>query len=231
MFGLSKQDKIKKLLIINTKLATTIEKKHSKSLKDKTEIGQLKTERLKIDLLKVCFNYDELKYEYKEFLMLAGKQDTWKLDKPLKSEGAVFTVQPIFLWAITIYIERKNTKSPTLSFDEFSFTFYLNSRLKYQKQSIIASSLVQKGIRHKLAHQLIKKAENLFKKHIKIESISMLINYFLLHEYLNTSSYDAVILSNGTSTLNIELLSNIAKLTNTNIITTKRSFNGIYGTA
>jgi len=222
MFGLSTQDKIKKLLITNTNLSITVKKAYDESLKDKTEIGQLKTEQTRIDLAKICFTYDELKYGYKGFFKL-DKYDKWKLNKPLESEGAIFDILSISLGDAIAYFEPAGASNIILTFKDFSFATHLVSNSTYQQQSAIASSILQKGLKHKLAHQYIDEAEKIFGKQSKTVSMLTLLNYYLLYEYLTTASHNTTILEINYLTLhtNKALLELIAKLTNTNIIVGK----------
>lgn len=214
MFAITKQQKIRKLLIKQYKLSLNLETeikflKSNYNFEDTytsgSEIKLLEIEDLQLRLEKLSILFDSLKSTYNGFEICDFSKDKWKLDKPVSSEGTLFVISK------NEYSKADDIPSPINLF--ISITSYVSSDVRMADHNLM-TSLLSDAMDIIIRAELFSMAVKLFNKYPQFDDTEMR-NAYLLYKIVPKMSNSVTVLDIGVP---IELVAVIAKITHTNII-------------
>ena len=204
MFGFSKQQKLKKLMLKNYRLSESI-LLEQKNLDRSSDLFNLQYNDLELHLKEIGLIYEQLRKEYKDFNII-DKEGNWKLLKPKYSQGEVFAItdrhnKEFF----NHYLYHGN--SPQFVSNIVEPLFHKYTVLPYNKvEKLGGTDLLLKAIKKKAQNEAERESQRILGK-VDLD----LLDIYLQIKEANT----AYVVTDHKKTSD---LSKLTKLTNTNIV-------------
>ena len=205
MFGFSKQEKLKKLMLKNYRLSESI-LLEQKNLDRSSDLFNLQYNDLELHLKEIGLIYEQLRKEYKDFNII-DKEENWKLLKPKYSQGEYFVITNRFNKDFFSYYSKYHGSSTPYISISIEPIFHKYTVIPYNKvEKLGGTDLLLKAIKKKAQNEAERESQRILGK----------IDLDLLDIYLQIKKANTTyVITNYKKTSD---LSKLAKLTNTNIV-------------